>query len=335
MGVIIKNIFNKERNLTKKDIERCIITIALKESSIVEYKSTHNLFIDKNGQLLDKKSRTDKKEEVILKPLIAFLNKFTEEGGVLILGISEENHIPKKIAPGDSTIFTAERLRNWFNSHIASIPYTNNFPEIEINNINVDGKVVNLIEVHPKDINVVYFSRLTNQVYIRRNDESLPLPLDETLRLVEYRKIPKIFIELEIINKEEINKIGVRYEFRLSYLNEGNSPGENTISILKFRMIKGISTDLKILHTPDLVPNDSIDDDSYRFQIDAWSKEIIYPKKVLNFTIGKLLVEINKDALVEMYIRTLEYHGFTEQIFVISPEKVNEEKREFKSYINL
>lgn len=338
MGILIKNIFGKEEELTKNDIYKCIIEARLKESAQIEYKSVDKLHIDNRGRLLDSKGIEDKKEEIIIKPLVAFLNKFSSEGGVLILGIKDKNHLPVELVPAEPKIFTPERLRNWISNYISTIPSTKDSPDIEIKNIDVNGKIVTLIEVHPKDFNTVYFSRLTNDVYIRKNDESVLCTLDETMRMTEEKIIAKVFVDLKVIEKEEIDENWVKYQIEFQYINEGNKPGEWVRLLLEFQMKQGTPADIQIQSLPApgyWKPVGSLKAFSSGFQQDSYTKDVIYSKGVVGYKIGKLEIKIAKTALAEMIINTFEYKGFMSQVFSISAKEINEITREFRSYISL
>jgi hypothetical protein len=79
MRTIIKQIFGERKETEKvsgEDIRNLTEKLKIEESAILEYKSTERLQI-KNGKLVDeKKPEEDKKEELLIKPLVAFLNKY-------------------------------------------------------------------------------------------------------------------------------------------------------------------------------------------------------------------------------------------------------------------
>lgn len=339
MGVLIKTIFGKEENITREDIDKYIIKPSLRESTLIEYKSADKFRIDKQGRLLDEKGIVDKREEIIIKPLVSFLNKFSNEGGVLVLGIRDENHIPKEITGADLKVFTFERLRSWIHNFISSIPLVRDFPEIEIKSADIeDEKAVIFIEAHPKDLNTVYFSKLSNLVYVRKNDESISCSLEEVCKMIKEKIIAKIFVDVEIIKKEEINEKWIKYRLHFNYINEGNKPGEWVRSILGFRMLQGDPKDIQVFSVSAPVhwnPGGWLEDCFLIFEEDFFLRDIIYPKGVLSYRIGELEIQIAKTAKALMIIETFEHEGFTKQVFIISPEGLKESQRVFRSYITL
>lgn len=107
--ILFKNIFGKERNITKKDIEEKIIKVGYKESLTFECKTFKKV----------SKIDDDLKEKNIIKPLVGFLNKSLPEGGILVLGIDAKNKIPTNIIPIDKRLIKdEEQLRSWIVNNI-------------------------------------------------------------------------------------------------------------------------------------------------------------------------------------------------------------------------
>ncbi len=59
-------------------------------------------------------------------------------------------------------------LRDWILNDISSFPRALEFPTIEIETVVVENnKKVYFIEIHPVDLNVLYFNRANDLAYVR------------------------------------------------------------------------------------------------------------------------------------------------------------------------
>jgi hypothetical protein len=346
MRIIIKQIFGESKEkekVTKEDIRKLINKWKIEESASLEYKSTERLRIE-NGKLVDKnKPEEDKKEELLIKPLVAFLNKYQPEGGLLIWGIYTENGIPTKLQAFHRGIIKKEDIERWISINISSVPLAKEPPFIEIEEIEINERSVFLIEVHPRDFNTVYFSKITNKVYIRRGRRSEELFLPEIYKLIEEKIIAKVFIVPHLKRFETLENRKIRAEIKFSYKNEGYRPGEWVKSMINFKII-GSKTVLKmdtqntmdfisrnetpyIWNTETLCPKEG-----FLFQINSYFREIIYPFAF--HTIGSLTLEYKINAKLKIEIVTNEYRGSTRQIFYLLPNgDILEKLKIFTPYI--
>jgi hypothetical protein len=126
MRNIINEIFGKTENILKEDIENCIITPKLRESVNLEYKSLHSIEKGFKGS-----KDNDKKEDILIKPLVAFLNKFSTEGGLSLLGVSDKGGVPDNIAPARKGFFSPDQFRSWIHENISAIPSIRDFPQLD------------------------------------------------------------------------------------------------------------------------------------------------------------------------------------------------------------
>ena len=324
MRNIIQNIFTKTTNISKKDIEKFILESQIKESLDLEYKSID--YLKKGFSVEERGNKIDKKEDVLIKPLVAFLNKLSEEGGLLVLGIHAEDAWPKKIAAAKKGLFTPEQIRSWIHQNISSIPPAKDFPRINV--IDIDQSLF-LIEIHPLDIHTVYFSKISNTVYIRKNDTSNPLPLPEVYELISKKICATVFLDIREKEKkleESITKI--QLEFR--YINEGAKPGEYVRSKINFKLLKGDSKKVKIDPIKGWRKGIKELGALCAFEADRWEKDIIYPE--VPMFIGGITIVLGKDEELFMQVWVWEKEGRSYQAFVINFQRIVSGEKDFKRY---
>lgn len=326
MRQIIKEIFNKEDNISIEDIEKFIIKPKFKESKDLEYKSTDKL---KTG-LIEEKN----KEDILIKPLVSFLNKFSNEGGLLILGIYDRDGFPEKIASAKKELFSTEQLRSWIHSNISSVPPMKDYPFIDIKKTINEENPIFSIEIHPIDIHVVYFSKITNNVYSRKNDTSIIESLPDVYRLISEKKCAKVFIKFKEEREEKIQTNSMKIKLVPSYINEGFEPGEWVMSTLKFVLHKGNPEKIKIIASKTWTRNSTILEDHKDldlFQTNQWEKDIIYPK--VPMSIGNFEITLEKEEEIYMIIHTHEKKGRSKQIFLINFKEIIQTLEKFNTYI--
>lgn len=327
MRNLIREIFNKDSNFSEEDIKETVIKSQMKESSFLEYKSIHKIlknFKDEKGNC--------KKEEILIKPLVAFLNKLSLEGGLLILGIYDENHIPKEIAAGPKGLFTSEQIRALIHNNIYSIPSMRGFPNIDIKEINTQKGSIFMIEIHPIDNYTVYFSKISNYVYIRKNDISESFTLPEALTFISEKICAKVFIKIEEKQKENIENI-IKKTIGFSYINEGFQPGEWVKSLVTFYLINGDQTKIKIDILKGWIKISKPPQAIQSLQSDAWLRDIIYPDTLME--IGDIKITLGENEQVKMDVTVNEKEGFSTQEFIITSKEIRSIKKEFQKYIDI
>jgi hypothetical protein len=262
---------------------------------------------------------------------------------LLIWGIRTENGIPTELSAFQKGTVKREDVERWISMNISSVPPMKDPPSVEIEEIEIDGKSVFLIEIHPRDFNVVYFSKLTNKVYIRRGKNSLEISLLEIYRLIEEKIIAKVFVIPKVRKFEPLENGKVRAEIEFLYLNEGYKPAEWTKSILIVKVKEG-ERNLKIdkidtTNLPVFRPQDrsfiwgseiSCPEKGISFQINKWSKEVIYPH--IPHNIGILIIEYQ--AKLEFEIHIHEFRGSSAQKFILLPDgKLEQQLSIFAPYV--
>jgi len=209
---IIQRFFDKNSGITIKDIENHII--GQNESLELEFKT-----------ISDQLSENERKE-IILKPLVSFLNS-TMGKGLLVIGIAEDKAknavkivgVNKKLNP----LKTRESLRSSIFDNIKSLPaYISDF-KLEVIDIEKDDdNNVFLVEIKREDQACVYYSAVTDYSYIRRGDESPKISLNKFMSLVAHKNLPRIFIEVSkpILQTKHLN-------YGLKFINKGLKPGKD------------------------------------------------------------------------------------------------------------
>jgi hypothetical protein len=350
MKTIIKQIFGERKEMEKvseDDIRNLIEKWKIEESAILEYKSTESLKVYKNGNLINEaepeKCRQDKKEDLLIKPLVAFLNKHQPDGGLLIWGIKDNKYgIPIGLRAFQTGTIKKDFIERWIFMNISSVPFVKDFPNIEIEEIEIDGKSVFLIEIHPRDFNTVYFSKITNKVYIRRGKNSPEIPLPDIYRLIKEKIIAKVFVipepKIQPLDSEK-----VKAEIKFFYLNKGYKPAEWVKSLLTIK-VEGEKRNLKFNATTSFVfkpPNKlhfvwnseiTCPIEGITFQIDRYFKEVIYPHKP--HEICTLIIEYTNNTHLKIEIQTYEYEGMSkQQIHLLPNGKLEEEFSIFAPYV--
>ena len=145
--------FFKKDNYSIIDIES-LIDNEVEEDIHLDYKA---------AGALDKE---DKKRTEITKDISAFANS---DGGIIIYGVSEEDHRPKEISPIDGRIYTKEWLENVIQQIQPRIE------DIKIHPIRIDdiGRSIYVVKI-PRSSNAPHMAR-DKRYYKRFNFKSEPM----------------------------------------------------------------------------------------------------------------------------------------------------------------
>lgn len=160
--------------LEKYNIETLVSFIdnEIEESIHIEFKS---------GEAL---SKTDSKKKEVSKDVSAFANS---DGGIIVYGISEQNHKADSFSFVDGTIYTKEWLEQIINTTIKrNIEGLKIFPVRKNGNLKESVYVVQI----PASIDAPHLSR-DNRFYRRHNFESVPMAEYE-IRQMYGRKVKSI-----------------------------------------------------------------------------------------------------------------------------------------------
>jgi len=319
---LFKEVFGKDRGITEDDIREKIIKIGYKESGSFECKTFQQIAKIDNGI----------KEDKIIAPLVAFLNKFITEGGILVLGIDCKDKTPSKIiAVDDKLIKNESQLRSWIIGNISSLPFYYTAPIIEIEEIPITkNQKVFVIEIHPADGNVVYFSKISDYAYRRVCDETLKIPLMETLKLIEEKRMPRMKVNVEPKKWQEKEGI-IEGSIKVVYNNLGNRPAYRMISLFMFKLCEGTDKNITICNSRF---NDITHLNTGFIKVLQYRDldYIFYPN--CPTVAGSIEISFNKDIKLELIIETNEEMSYSEGVFVLSSEGIKEKSPpSFKTYI--
>lgn len=172
------------------------------------------------------KNKNDLLESQIIKPIVGFLNSI-EGNGTLYLGIDTNDHQGtrnkkfEKIVPVIGDIIKDKYILEKMIFHISGgnigiYPNNLNPPEIRINSISCCCGNIFVINVQRKDNYGVFFSKITNKIYKRSNDDTYALNLQEQINFIESKRIARITVNSQILNSNDASIL------QFSYINKGN-----------------------------------------------------------------------------------------------------------------
>ena len=188
--MIIEKIFGKTINLIDKNDLNTIMDVP--ETFSVEYKSVPD--IDPTLNSSEQKKRKNKILESMLKSVVAFLN--SNNSGLLVLGIKTKDEVPYKIEGGKKEVITQLKseisLEGFFKEKVNAIPsYLHKFEvETKIVEYNEERTVI-FIEVLNNNWDRIYYSDISQYVYIRNGQSSNKISFVDTLKLIAERSYPK------------------------------------------------------------------------------------------------------------------------------------------------
>ena len=197
--------FNKE-NYSIDDIYD-LIRNEVEENIHLDYKEARAL------------GREDAKKADITKDVSSFANA---DGGIIVYGVSEENHKPKEITPIDGKTFTKEWLENIIQQIQPRIEGVKIFP------IRIDGDVeksVYIVQI-PRSANASHMAK-DHRYYKRINFQSVPMEDYEVKDTYNRVTTPNLVIENCSIYVEEETNDHITYHLMAAVLNRGNRACES------------------------------------------------------------------------------------------------------------
>lgn len=191
--------FYDKDNYSIDDVEY-LIGNEVEENIHLDYKSAGAL------------AKEDKKRCEITKDVSAFANS---DGGIIVYGISEEDHRPKELSPIDGRVFTKEWLENVIQLIQPRIEGLKIFP-IRVDDLEKSMYIVQI----PRSDNAPHMAN-DHRYYGRRNFQSLPLEDYEVKDLYNRVLIPQLLIDNCAFYVEEENSDTITYHLAAAIINQG------------------------------------------------------------------------------------------------------------------
>ncbi|MBI2084887.1 MAG: hypothetical protein HYT70_04750 [Candidatus Aenigmarchaeota archaeon] len=325
----LAQIFGKESDIRRSDVEKCIIESSLEESINIEYKSLESIT----------KMEQQNIEGNIIKPLVAFLNRIEKESSLLILGIRTNGPKPSHITPIKKELISEEKLRSWITTYTGSIPSYKTFPSFRIIEIGCppNSESIFLIEINPFE-DVLFYSKISDTVYTRRGSESSRLTLSEILSLIESKRYPINMID---VKQKEYRREGDKnhFTFDIIFTNIGASPSTNVTCYLKFNIAKGLEEHVSIRvdktkFIKDLTELNTSYFKSYAFYLARVmdGHEPMYPA-VNYFSESPLVISISDENEIICYSSIYDQKGISNLSFSFSKDGVKLLSNAYVSYI--
>lgn len=324
---LIETFFAKKTGITKEDIENKILG-SVKESAFIDYKR-----IDTSSFTSGKQVDQPKIRSLIIREIVAFLNKISPGGGVVALGIEAKEKIPTKIIGVESNIIKGDSvLRDWILNDVSSIPRAFEFPSVVIEPVDVDkDKKVYFIECHPKDSNALYYSKCDELAYVREMDTTRKLQFEESARMIDAKKIAKLFVDLEEIDLR-IDNDDVIYRMKIVFNNAGNKPANEVMSMLLFDYItkdcRAQNIEVDFFDTYNIKETSNINVCSKSFQQNFI--QVFYPGRPV--VVGFFNLRFKRENPVQLIFEIDEQYGRTKQVFNFTEVEFNKSPRSFSVY---
>lgn len=324
---LIEEFFGKKTGITKEDIENKILG-SMTESALIDYKR-----IDALSSASEKQIDQSKTRSLIMREIVAFLNKISPEGGVVALGIDAKNKIPTKIIGVEVGLIKSDSvLRDWVLNDISSIPRAFEFPSVVIETVVVDkDKKVYFIECHSKDFNVLYYSKCDELAYVREMDTTRKLQFEESARMIDAKKVAKLFANLEEIDLR-IDNDDVVYRMKIVFNNVGNKPANNVMSMLLFDYIakerRAQNIEVEFFDTHNIRETSNINVCSRSFQQNF--NQLFYPGRPV--VVGFFTLRFKREASICLIFEIDEQNGRTKEVFTFTQVEFSKSPRSFSVY---
>lgn len=281
-----------------------------------------NIHLDyKAAGALDK---DDRKRSEITKDVSAFANS---DGGIIVYGVSEEDHKPKEISPIDGRIYTKEWLENVIQLIQPKIENVMIYP-IRVDDI---GQSVYVVKI-PRSGDAPHMAR-DKRYYKRFNFKSEPMEDYEVKDLYNRISVPKLEIQGCLLNPKE-HEDEIVYNLVASIENKGNRVCESYK--LNFYINNASCWEI-VSYKPLEVKNSFTVLDNNRLKLSAPCQEPIYPGERLDMGHFQITVKKENSALFWSRIvidMVLFYAGGNEDLaYIPSTNEFIEGREEIDKYI--
>lgn len=249
--------------------------------SLINNEVEENIHLDyKASGALDK---DDKKRTEITKDVSAFANS---DGGIIVYGVSEEDHRPKEISPIDGRIYTKEWLENVIQLIQPRIEGILIYP-IRIDDI---GNSIYVVKI-PRSGNAPHMAR-DKRYYKRFNFKSEPMEDYEVKDLYNRSVTPDLEITGCSFYKTEETEDTITYELIVNVVNLGHRACESFklnfyINNYRYCDIGNEVFGEKLVYTAL---------NEHRIKFSRPSREILYPKEEINMGCLKFFVKKENES---------------------------------------
>jgi hypothetical protein len=250
-----------------EDLE-ALITNEVEENIHLDYKAAGAL------------DRDDRKRTEITKDVSAFANS---DGGIIVYGISEEDHRPKELSYIDGRVYTKEWLENVIQLVQPRIDGVNIYP-VRFGDVE---KTVYVVKV-PRSANAPHMAK-DKRYYKRFNFKSEPMEDYEVKDLYNRASVPKLKIVACLFSPEEDDDTVV-YSLKAAIVNNGNQVCESYK--LNF-YINTVDYCRNISYEPLRVKNSVTVLSKNRIKLSAPSQEPLYPGEQLDM--GHFKIAVGKE----------------------------------------
>lgn len=268
-----------------------------------------NIHLDyKAAGALDK---DDRKRSEITKDVSAFANS---DGGIIVYGVSEEDHKPKRICPIDGRIYTKEWLENVIQLIQPRIENVMIYP-IRVDDI---GQSIYVVKI-PRSGDAPHMAK-DKRYYKRFNFKSEPMEDYEVKDLYNRISVPKLEIVACSFNPDEKND-EVIYGLTAAIVNSGHQVCESYK--LNFYINAAIFCE-NLSFDPLKVKNSFTFIEHNRIKLSSPSQEPIYPGEQLDMGHFQIAVKKEKQSafLQRLVIdMTLFYAGGSEDLAYVPSTK--------------
>jgi len=248
-------------------------------------------------------------ESHLIKPIVAFLNSL-EGQGTLFLGIYsggagqnkflDVRPINKKFIKGE------EHLRNLILSGLGIYPFELNKPQIDPKKITFKKGFVFVVDVKRTNREATYYSRITDYIYQRHNNQSTKLSLIESFSFINSKIVPRIYLKYQIKDSEP-DKI----QIDLFCENRGFTPGKYVTGIIVLQHDENIT----VTHSELELKENTTTIKKYLFILGyPPGKLLAYPG--LPMGVGSIIVQkkdTNSISIIKFEIKIFEDKGVSDQ----------------------
>ena len=304
--------FFEKNTYSEEDIHR-LIADGIEESLQLEYKEAGAL------------SKDDKKRAEITKDISAFADS---NGGIIIYGVSEQDHKPKEITQIDGRVYTKE----WLENCIQLIqPRIDNIQIIPIRFGDI-SKSVYIVKI-PRSSTAPHMAK-DYRYYKRYNFMSVPMEDYEIKDIYNRTSIPNLRIDTCDFHKKEETITHIIYNLRAGIINKGHNVCQTYK--LSFYINNAASKHVDIIY-PTINGNYTIINEN-RLKFSITPREPIFSNETLDIGDIKIIVSKHISAIFLQHLiidMILFYNGGEDRVaYIPSQQRFIDNSVEIEKFIH-